>query len=303
MDVVLLDGGMGQELVARSSRPASPLWSAYVMREEPEIVQAVHEDYLRAGATVLTLNTYSSTPGRFASLADPADFAPMQQRAIDLANAARDAVGVEATIAGCLPPLNGSYLPGNVRDFETNLAEYRRIVEAEADHVDVFMAETMSTAEEGRAAAAAAADAGKPIWIAWTLAEKPAEDGTARLRSGERVAEALAAVDGLPVTGVLFNCCPPEMMTLGMPELADDGRPYGGHANGFTPIPETFVPGTTVDLLGKRKDLGPEAYAAHAKTWVGQGATIVGGCCEVGPAHIAEMASTLQADGHRLVTA
>ena len=111
MDIILLDGGMGQELVRRSKDPAHPQWSAHVMREEPEIVQAVHEDYLRAGARILTLNTYSTTPGRFRRLGNPDEFRPMQKRAVDLAIAARDAVGVTAKLAGCLPPLRGSYQP------------------------------------------------------------------------------------------------------------------------------------------------------------------------------------------------
>ena len=103
-DIILLDGGMGQELVRRSKDSATPQWSLYVMKHEPHLVQELHEEYLRAGATVLTLNTYATTRGRFKRLGDEAEFIPMQQRGMDLAQAARDAVGVEASLAGCLPP-------------------------------------------------------------------------------------------------------------------------------------------------------------------------------------------------------
>ena len=85
-----------------------------------------------------------------------------------------------------------------------------------------------------------------------------------------------------------------------MPALAADGRPFGGHANAFTPIPEGFKLGTTVDMLGKRRDLDPPAYADHVMSWVDHGASIVGGCCEVGPAHIAQMAERLHAAGHTI---
>ncbi|MEM7057427.1 MAG: homocysteine S-methyltransferase family protein [Pseudomonadota bacterium] len=302
-DIILLDGGMGQELVRRSKDPATPQWSLYVMKHEPELVQELHEEYLRAGATVLTLNTYATTRGRFRRLGDEAEFIPMQHRAIELVEAARDAVGVEASFAGCLPPLAGSYRPELVWEQDEMLAEYREIVEIEAPKVDVFLCETMSTAAEGRAAAIAACESGKPTWVAWTLAEKPAEDGTARLRSGETVAEAIAGIEGLPVAGIMLNCCPPEMMTLAMDDMAADGRPFGGYANGFTPIPDEYVPGTTVDLLGRRTDLGPDSYAQHTMDWVDAGATIVGGCCEVEPAHTAAMAQALTDAGHRLVTA
>jgi S-methylmethionine-dependent homocysteine/selenocysteine methylase len=299
--ITLLDGGMGQELVRRSAQPAHPMWSAHVMINEPEIVQAAHMDYLRAGARVLTLNAYSTTPGRFARFGMPEQFAPMQRRAYDLARAAIDETGIEADLAGCLPPLVGSYHPELLPSYDELLAEYRLIAAEQADRVDFFLCETMSKAEEARAAAVAAAEIGRPVWVAWTLAEALAEDGKARLRSGETIAEAIAALDGVPVAALLANCCPPEVIDAAMPELVASGLPSGGYANGFTPIPAGFTLGQTVDMLSARTDLGPEAYADFAMGWVDGGAVIVGGCCEVGPAHIAELARRLTAAGHEIV--
>lgn len=300
MEIVLLDGGMGQELVRRSSQPAHPQWSAWVMMHEPEIVQALHEDYLRAGSRVLTLNSYSTTRSRFAKYGTMDQFVPLQHRAGELAMAARDAVGVEARLAGCLPPLVGSYHADLVQGDEALLAEYREIVELEAPFVDLFLCETMSTASEARMAAMAAAETGKPVWVAWTLNEDLAGDGMPRLRSGETVEQAIAALDGVAVEALLFNCCPPEAMTAGMAQLGTDGRAFGGYANGFTPIPKVFTPGATVDMLGTRTDLGPDAYAEHVMDWIDRGARIVGGCCEVGPAHIQTLADRLRAAGHTI---
>ena len=73
--------------------------------------------------------------------------------------------------------------------------------------------------------------------------------------------------------------------------------PYGGYANAFTSV-DALEPGGTVDVLEARKDLDPAAYAEHALGWVRQGATIVGGCCEVGPAHIKALAEKLSAEGY-----
>lgn len=70
-EVTVLDGGMGQELRRRSNRPASPLWSAQVMLDEPDLVVQAHRDFIDAGARVITLNTYSATPQRLARDADP----------------------------------------------------------------------------------------------------------------------------------------------------------------------------------------------------------------------------------------
>ncbi len=281
-DIVLLEGGTGQELLNRSANKSPRRWSAEYLLAEPELVQQVHADYIAAGARVITINAYSATFTRMAILLEE-DLVPELQRiACDLALRARDAAGVAGVaIAGCLPPLNGTYRPDRVRPFATNLAEYRRLAELQAPHVDFFRCETLSSAEEGRAAAQAACETGKPVWVAWTLAD----DGGG-LRSGESIAEAHAALDGLPVSAVLANCSPPEAITAAIPALAATGLPAGGYANGFMPVPATFVPGRTLEQITLREDLSPEAYAAIALEWIDRGARIVGGCCATGPAHI-----------------
>ena len=77
---------------------------------------------------------------------------------------------------------------------------------------------------------------------------------------------------------------------------------FGAYANGFTEISEGFLEDApTVDALSQRTDLGPDAYADIAMSWVDQGATIIGGCCEVGPAHIAVLADRLRAAGYEIV--
>ncbi|OYV33550.1 MAG: hypothetical protein B7Z80_23710 [Rhodospirillales bacterium 20-64-7] len=87
-------------------------------------------------------------------------------------------------------------------------------------------------------------------------------------------------------------------MEAAMAEVAKFGLPFGAYANGFTHISDAFKKDSpTVAVLEARHDLTPERYAAFAMGWVTKGATIVGGCCEVGPAHIAELARSLRAAG------
>lgn len=100
---------------------------------------------------------------------------------------------------------------------------------------------------------------------------------------------------------MLANCTSPEAITGAMPALMETGVPTGGYANAFQPIPRTYLPGVSVHHIGVRRDLDPDAYAAAAMGWAGQGAAIVGGCCEVGPAHIARLRERLLAAGHRIV--
>lgn len=289
---VILDGGMGQEIIRRGVRQLDGLWSASALIEAPDVVRDIHEDYIRAGARVITTNTYITARTRLESAGIPERFAELNRLAGELAQQARDNCGEDVLIAGSLPPLYASYRPDLVRPFEVSEPQYREMAEVLAPCVDLFLCETMSCGAEACAAVRGAAATGKPVWVAWTLAD----GGSDRLRSGETVAEAAAMLDGLPVSAFLANCCAPESITAAMPQFVALGRgPAGGYANGFVAIP----PDADVRdrLPDARHDLDPEAYLGHVRNWVAAGARIVGGCCEVGPEHIALLAQAFAAHG------
>ncbi len=290
-NVTLTDGGMGQELMRRSLRPPSPLWSADTMLRDASLVRDVHREFIDSGARVITLNTYSATPERLEPNGLRDQFENLHRVAV---KAARDAVALsersDVRIAGCLPPLVASYRPDVSPPYGRALESYRRIVALQAPHVDLFLCETMASIEEAKAAATAAKESGKPVWLALTVSdERPGF-----LRSGEALGDALQALAPLDVEATMLNCSQPEAITLSWAELAEAGGVIGAYANGFTSI-AGLAPGGTVEHLVARRDLDPRQYADHAMNWVRQGATIVGGCCEVGPAHIAHLHERLMA--------
>ncbi len=291
--IALLDGGMGQELLKRAANPPSPLWSAQVLLDEPEIVEAVHLDYIRAGARIITLNAYSVTPERLERDGDATMFAKLQARAISLAKKARDRSGKDVAIAGCLPPLVASYRPDITPDETASLSLYRQIVAEQQSHVDLFLCETLASVREADVATRAAVESGLPVWTSMTVVDG---DGS-RLRSGEPLQDGIAAATKAGASAVLVNCSWPESLGQSLPLLAKSGLPFGAYANGFTSI-DKLKPGGTVEKLTARTDLDPEAYAKHVMSWVKAGATIVGGCCETGPGHIAEIARQLDQGGH-----
>lgn len=292
-EIILTDGGMGQELLRRSQTPPTPLWSGRVLIDEPDLVRALHVEFIRAGARVITVNSYAATPERLEREGVGELFEPLQKRALDLAHEAREAAGEDGVlIAGCLPPLFGSYHPSLTIPFADTLAIYRRVVAEEADRVDLMLCETMASAEEARAAAIAASESGKPVWVSWTLADH----GQPRLRSGETLATAAAALEGIALDARLVNCSRPEAVDAALPDLLALGGPVGAYANAF-PAVDKLKHGGTVDVLGHREDLVPERYADFALGWAEAGAAIVGGCCETGPEHIAALRDRLHAAG------
>lgn len=290
--VVLMDGGMGQELRRRSSNDPTSLWSAQALLEQPSLVQQVHEDYIRAGARVITTNSYATVRKRLQEISGLGDqFERLIALSGELAVSARDSVGEKVLIAGSLPPLNGSYRPDRVQHESHLNAVYSEHAERLAPYVDVLLCETMSTAAEARVAAHAAAATGKPVWVAWTLKDT----GAPVLRSGETLQSAWQALAGIAVEAVMANCCSPASIAAAMPALAAMELPlFGGYANGFGDIPSDWtVQEQGVDALGHRSNSDPAGYAAQVQGWVTSGATLVGGCCEVTPAHIAAVAQQL----------
>lgn len=295
-DITLLDGGMGQELVARSGDAPTPLWSTQVMIDHPGLVRQVHEDYFNAGATVATTNTYAIHHDRLAKFGIDDRFNALHMQALAEAAAARAAHGA-GRIAGSLGPLVASYRPETHPPHDESVSKYAEVARLLAPVVDLFLAETVASLAHARAVLEGALLGGKPVWLSVTVDD---EDGS-RLRSGEAVADLGAIVAG-KAGAVLANCSAPEAMAAALSVLGTFGLPYGAYANGFQQITKEFLKDNpTVDSLHARPEMTPGRYADFALHWVGMGATIVGGCCETTPAHIAEIARRLTAAGHRIV--
>lgn len=295
--ITLLDGSIGQELVKRSGDRATPLWSTRVMIDHPDLVGQVHQSYFDAGATVATTNTYAVHRSRLNRVGMDSQMPALIATALEQAEAAR-AQSNGGRIAGSLGPLLASYRPDLNPDPIDAAEKFGELVGLMQDHVDLFLIETVSSLQEAEGALLGCKDSTKPVWIALSVMD---EDGT-RLRSGEALADIASVLDRFAPQAVLINCSRPEAMPAALEIIKGFGLPFGAYANGFTRITEGFLKDApTVDALEQRQDLGPEAYAAHAMQWVAQGALIVGGCCEVGPEHIAELARQLTAAGHEIV--
>ena len=291
-DITILDGGMGQELYKRGIRGEQTLWSTNALINQPDIVRDIHMEFINAGATVITTNTYCCSPTRLSYGNVEDRFEELTLLACDLAQQARDQSGKDnIKIAGGLPPLYASYRPDLERNMDAMLNEFSRMAELMKDHVDLFLCETMTTADEAYAGAKASAATGKPVWLAWTLKD----DNPIELRSGESIEDAFNRLNSIDIDAYLFNCCSPESITPALKQLRPlTDKTIGAYANGFTPIPEKWGIGD-IEALGTR-NFSPEEYGTFVKDWIDHDATIVGGCCEIGPAHIKYIADSLKID-------
>jgi len=290
MDITLLYGGLGQELLARSAAAPTGLWSTQFLIDRPELVRELHSYYFSAGADIATTNSYAILPDRLRPFGLENRFVELQRLACQLAVSARDEHG-QGLVAGSMGPVGRSYRPDLAPPIEEAASLYAEISAIQEPYVDIFLCETMSSVAQARGAVMGASSGRRPIWLAVSVDD---EDGT-RLRSGEAITEILPLLSEFDLAALLVNCSPPEAVSQALPLLTGQGIPLGAYANGFVKIaPDYLQEGATVDLLQARKNLGPEVYTQFAEDWTKQGATIIGGCCEVGPAHIEELAKRLK---------
>ena len=295
--ITLLDGGMGQELVARSGDEPTPLWATRVMIDHPGLVRDIHADYFAAGATIATTNTYAIHHDRLERVGMDPQFHALHLRALAEAHVAKAAHG-SGRIAGSMGPLMASYRPDLTQPLDVAVPKYAEIARILSAHVDVILCETMASVEMAEGALVGAQAAGKPVWLSVSVDD---HDGSL-LRSGEPVADLVRLVRDHPVAAMLANCSVPESMVAALAALKNLGKPFGAYANGFTHISGNFLKDApTVKELTHRHDLTPEKYGDFAMAWVDMGATIIGGCCEVGPAHIRHLAERIKAAGHTIV--
>jgi S-methylmethionine-dependent homocysteine/selenocysteine methylase len=298
-ETILLDGGMGRQLARMGAPFRQPEWSALALMEAPETVSLAHRQFIDAGAEVITTNSYALVPfhigeARFAS--DGARLADLSGR---LARQAADAAGRSVKVAGSLPPLFGSYRP-DLFDPARAPQILAVLTEGLAPYSDLWLAETQSSIIEAETAARAAlARAAKPIWISYTLQDETDDPATPRLRSGEPVPAAAEAALALGAEAVLFNCSQPEVMgpaiAAAREAIARAGREarIGVYANAFPPQSKKAEANAALSRL--REDLDPASYLSWAETWRAEGASILGGCCGIGPEHIACLKARLAA--------
>ena len=281
-DITVLDGGMGSELIAREVLSSEGLWSARALLEAPEAVSQIHHDFIRAGAGVITTNSYSTIPSYLEKEGLSHRFEELTALAANLARAAADQGERDVLVAGCLPPLNESYRFDLVPEDAYSRGIYGRMIEVLSSKVDLYLCETMSCAREAANAAAAARDrdGDKPLWVSWTLHETPGQG----LRSGETLEQALDAVTPYSPDAYLFNCTDPEAITGAIATLSTlTEKPIGAYPNLFH-VP----PGWTLDndVQTTPREMSVAEFKAYASRWCALGAQIIGGCCGISPKFI-----------------
>ena len=297
--VTVLDGGMGRELMRIGAPFRQPEWSALALMEGPEWVTRAHQNFVDAGAQVITTNSYACVPFHLGEARFWRAGASLAALSGSLARQVADA-NPGVSVAGSIPPVFGSYRP-DLYDADRAASLVGELVSSLVSFVDRWLVETTSSIVEATTAFATIASIGDPVayrprWVSFTLLDELTErtdarrsgdssNGVARLRSGESIAAACAAI-AEQADAILFNCSQPEVMLAAVREAraALPSIAIGVYANAFPAMSDDAE--ANESLASIRTDLSPARYTEFAREWVAAGASIIGGCCGITPDHI-----------------
>lgn len=284
--LVLLDGAMGTELQRRGVQTSLPLWSAAAFFTHPDMIGEIHRDYLRAGAKIITTNTFRTNKRAFLKAKSERSAREVTLMACEIAAKARSGFGdASRLVAGSVAPLEDCYEPQlTPPDSELREEHFDLVTNLVDGGVDFVFAEAMNTIREARAVLEAAKQLGSPLAVSFVC------NAEGNLLSGETIAEAVAMAESFDPLFISTNCAPPERIAASLEKLTQaTKRPVGVYANGMG------KPGEPLGWEFGNVGTESEQYALCTDAWLAKGAQIVGGCCGTTPEYIAQLAELLAA--------
>jgi S-methylmethionine-dependent homocysteine/selenocysteine methylase len=302
-ELIIIDGGTGTQLQAEGVPMDDVAWSARANLEEPDVVQRVHEQYIRAGAEVIIANSYAASRPALEPAGLGGLVAEANRAAVRAALRARQAAATRpVAVAGSMSSFSPIDMdaesvdrphPGPTAEDPRfpGLADFREQAGLLAESgVDFIALEMINAQGYGRAALQAAAETGLPVWLG--VSPFRLADGTLvglpDLGDGESFEDLLSAlVDPAPAAVTVMHAKPE--VTLDAIEIIR--RHFTGPIGVYAETGDWQPPNWVFD------GLTPAGYLEQAITWADHGAQLIGGCCGVGPEHIRVLADGLAGRG------
>ena len=291
----ILDGGMGQELLKRGLKPQGTLWSAAALIEKKyhQLVVDTHLDFINSGADVIVTTTFTARRIRLIQNKCEEHFEYVNTKAVELALKARDISKKNILIAGGLPNQYQTYsanLGDDLNLIEKNFYDQAKLLKK---NIDFFYLDVMGSGKECEIALKTVKSFNLPVLVGVHIKKN------GKLPSGENISDIVKKYKDENWLGIIAACVAPESYEIIIKELKNLDIPYGFKLNAFKNIPDDYgvssssiwgKNGNPTIILGKREDITESKFYEFAKKFKDDGATILGGCCEIRPSHIKNIA-------------
>jgi len=288
----ILDGGMGQYLLAKGLKCQGSLWSATALIEKKyhKLIIEAHLDFIHSGADVIVTNNFAARRTRMIENNVGEYFNYANEKAGELAFTAREKSKKNVLIAGSLPAQNNTYVLDG-RDTKIIQKDFYDQAKLIKPFVDFFYLDVLSSSKECEIALNVAEKLNLPVLVGLHV------KSNGKLSSNESISEVVLKCKNNNWLGVILACVSPEIIENTVEEIKQLRIPFGYKANLWKiqdPLPHTSwqsKPGIDpIEALGRRKDFTDSKFYYFSKKMINSGATILGGCCEILPSHIKKIA-------------
>ena len=294
----ILDGGMGQVLLAKGLKPKGSLWSASALIEKKyhQLVIDAHIDFIRSGADVIVTNNFSARRVRMVQNKVEEYFNYANEKAGELALKAKEISKKDVLIAGSLPAQNNTY-ELDKRDskiIEKGFYDQAKILKP---FVDFYYLDVLCGSKECEIALNVVEQMNLPVLVGLHIKKN------GKLPSGENIGQLVEKCKNKNWLGVLLACVAPEIIENSVDEIKKLNIPFGYKANLWkveepVPVhqfasPSDKIGANPIESMGTRDDYSGKMFLEFSKKMINKGATILGGCCETKPFHIKKI-STLK---------
>lgn len=285
--IIIIDGAMGTELQARGVPMDDRAWCGVANLTHPELVRAIHEDNIDAGADVIITNTYMSGPGPMARAGLADRFEEGVRSAVQVARDAVSAVSRPVAVAGSVSVNEWAAPEGD--DHDSLREGYARELGVLADAgVDLIVLEMVLDIHRGQPALEAARGTGLPVWLGLSTSTPGRTRDDAQplpeIVETREVATALVA-DDLDAVCIMHTDIDDVTPALEMLAPIWDG-PVGVYPHR----------GRWLKPNWGFEDVDPDDLVGAAVRWAADGVSMIGGCCGLGTRHVAALRTAVDAD-------
>lgn len=291
----ILDGGLGQELLAKGLVSKGTLWStsAVIDKKFHKLLVDVHLSFIESGADVIVTNNFSSRKVRMIQNKVEDKFEYVNKKACELANKAREISKRSILIAGSLPPQNGTYVEDDreISQIKKDFIDQAKLIQP---YVDFFYLDVLTSAREIEIACEVVEKMNMPILVGLHLKKN------GKISSGETISKIVEEYKSNNWIGVIGACVSLEIIENSVDEFLNLNIPFGFKVNlwkieeptpvnSFNKSKYNEIGKNPNDVLGYRDEINPEIFYNFTKKIKEKGATILGGCCETDSSHIKEL--------------